>query len=363
METDKNLDFKSRKVKNEEQKILCCIFGILILTMFASTVYATNELSNADAFTNYITSTRSSGTINESEANNTMATADITYDDRDNYGYISSTTDEDWWKIEFDYDGQANFRLGNIPAGCDYDLYLYIDPSSGVDDTLLTYSINYDQAAELIQWDVEAGMTYYAQIVSFTGSSTSSSYWFRAKNYPSHTIPNVSLYTQQENNTCGCACGRMILSSYGVSVSEATFKARATAIAGTSADFTYVYVIKDTLNYFLSANNKTTRYKYTSVASHTTADYQELVLTNILNGNPVQANLLISSTTYFPYTVNYGHYVVIKGMTYNTDNLEYNTIVNDPHYDYSGVYTIPISVILDYTHAHRSGGYLIHVVD
>ena len=66
-----------------------------------------------------------SGTINESENNNTVSAADKTYDDYDNYGAISSTSDVDWWKVTFTQNGEANFWLGNIPSGCNYNLYLY----------------------------------------------------------------------------------------------------------------------------------------------------------------------------------------------------------------------------------------------
>lgn len=154
----------------------------------------------------------------------------------------------------------------------------------------------------------------------------------------------------------------MILASYGVDVTESTFKARATVIAGQYADYTYVYVIKDTLNYFLESNNKDASYKYTSVSSYSASDYQDLVLTNILNNNPVQLNMKVSSTDYFPYTTG-GHYVVIKGMTYDSSIASYVAIVNDPHYNYCDIYNVPISVMLDYTHAHGNGRYLIHVDD
>ena len=40
--------------------------------------------------------TLSTFAVNESEANNTLATADRIYDDANNYGYISSTSDADW---------------------------------------------------------------------------------------------------------------------------------------------------------------------------------------------------------------------------------------------------------------------------
>lgn len=65
------------------------------------------------------------GTIYESEGNNTFATADVTYDDYNNYGAINSANDVDWWEITYNTGGMINIWLGNIPAGCNYDIYVY----------------------------------------------------------------------------------------------------------------------------------------------------------------------------------------------------------------------------------------------
>lgn len=126
-----------------------------------------------------------SGMSFESESNNTMATADRTYDDYDSYGVLSSESDVDWWKVEFDQDGQANFWLGDIPTGCDYDIFLYDEDCLGTEIDWLAESYNSGQTAELIQWNVEAGVDYYVKIVSYEGASPTSEYLFRAKNTPS----------------------------------------------------------------------------------------------------------------------------------------------------------------------------------
>ena len=298
------------------------------------------------------------GTLNESESNNTYSTADVTYNDYDNYGYISTTSDVDWWRIRFSYSGHTNFWLGNIPSNCDYDLRLY--SSNGT--TLLGSSTGSGSANELITYTVTKNTTYYIKISSYAGSSTTQKYLLRAKVYPSNTISGVPLYEQETTSTCGCASGRMMLASYGIATSESAFKTRASVIAGQYADYTYVYVIKDTLNYFLENNNSTVRYKYTYVGSYSEAEYQDVLLANILNNHPVQPNMKVNSTTYFPYTTN-GHYVVIKGMEYNSGSASYSAIVNDPHYAYSDTYIVPVSAMLGYTQAHSSGGYLIHVDD
>lgn len=126
-------------------------------------------------------STLSAGDKDEVESNDTYSLADRTYDDYDNYGTIDTESDVDWWKVEFDEDGEANFWLGNIPEDCDYDINLYDE--YGVDDDRLAKSWNLNNEQELITVEVEANVTYYVEIYSANGCSDDY-YTFRAKNYP-----------------------------------------------------------------------------------------------------------------------------------------------------------------------------------
>lgn len=127
--------------------------------------------------------TRAAGLTDETEPNNTSSQADRTYDDYDSYGVISSTSDIDWWVVSFSSSGYANFWLGYIPSGCDYDMRLYASDGS----TLLGASLNSGNSAELIgEYWVSANTNYYIKINSYSGSSTTNSYQFRAKNYPWH---------------------------------------------------------------------------------------------------------------------------------------------------------------------------------
>ena len=124
------------------------------------------------------------------------------------------------------------------------------------------------------------------------------------------------------------------------------------------ADYTYVWVLKETLNYYLALNNNATRYKHTNIAGYTLTDYERLANDNIEYNHPLQPVLRINSTAYFPYTTS-GHYVVIKGMSGNSSSGIYTAVINDPHYDWSNTYNIPISAIFDYNKLHS--GYIIHV--
>ena len=122
----------------------------------------------------------SAGTIYETESNNTHSTADVTYNDYDNYGKISSSSDIDWWKFTTAYEGCCNVWLGSIPSGCDYDLYLY--SSNGT--TLLASSTKRTGSQELIRFHLSANTQYKVKIQSYSGYSTSKNYKFRVFNYP-----------------------------------------------------------------------------------------------------------------------------------------------------------------------------------
>lgn len=150
---------------------------------------------------------RSSGVALEIEPNNSLYSANQTYDDYDNRGSITSTSDVDWWKVSFTQAGRANFWLGNIPAGCDFDISVF--NAAGVE---IGYSCNNAQEQELVQLDVTPD-TYYIKIETYSGVS-SSKYLFRTKWYPYfdsevYTIRNVgnSMYL-----TVGQACNASSIS-------------------------------------------------------------------------------------------------------------------------------------------------------
>lgn len=120
-------------------------------------------------------------TLSESEgSNNYVSGAVRTYSDADNVGTINSSSDIDWWKIKFNYNGQANFWLGNIPTGCNYSLYVYDSTGS----ILLRSSLNTGTNPELISMDVTKGIDYTVKITSASGFTTNFQYLLRVKNYP-----------------------------------------------------------------------------------------------------------------------------------------------------------------------------------
>ena len=58
--------------------------------------------------------TVSSVALNETEPNNSYTQAKRIYDDTNNYGYIGSAGDADWWVISFDIEGFANFYFRKL---------------------------------------------------------------------------------------------------------------------------------------------------------------------------------------------------------------------------------------------------------
>ncbi len=154
------------------------------------------DITEAVKTSYFAANSRAAGTVNESESNNTMATADVTYDDYDSFGTLGSSSDVDWWKVSFAISGTANFWLGNIPNGCNYDISVY--SQAGM---LLGESYNSGATAELVQIDVTAGTYYYIKVDS-AASSSSSQYLLRVKWYASIQDNKVYYIKSMVNNHC-----------------------------------------------------------------------------------------------------------------------------------------------------------------
>ena len=113
----------------------------------------------------------------ESESNNTMNTADVINQDDTIYGYISSASDVDFYKVVFPLSGKANFWLGDIPSDEDYDLYVY--DSNGNE---IAYSAGTITTELISAIDVTANTTYYIEVDGFNGSyDASNAYKVRCK--------------------------------------------------------------------------------------------------------------------------------------------------------------------------------------
>ncbi len=124
-----------------------------------------------------------SDNVFEAEPNDSIPDADNTYDDSNTYGFISTPTDTDYYKVKFDNPGVANFWLGQIPSGVDYDLYMY-DPSGA----LLAKSDSANNQSELIPYfSVSANIYYYLKVISSGGYSNLDAYMLRTKWYQGYS--------------------------------------------------------------------------------------------------------------------------------------------------------------------------------
>lgn len=115
----------------------------------------------------------------ETEPNNTTSTANTIYNDGTTYGRIAYQGDVDYYKVKFAYGGKANFWLGDIPTGKNYDLYLY-NSAGG----LLTSSTSTSNQELINHYPVSANTWYYLRVVSPNNSYDVSHYYrIRAKCY------------------------------------------------------------------------------------------------------------------------------------------------------------------------------------
>ena len=119
------------------------------------------------------------GTKYEVEPNNTTSQADTTYDDYDNYGTISSTSDIDFWRFTPSETCFANIWLGNIPSGCSYTLSLL---DSSYNAVAMTKDHQYG-TQKIMKCRLIGGNTYYVSIHSDSGYSADTYYRFRIKTY------------------------------------------------------------------------------------------------------------------------------------------------------------------------------------
>lgn len=127
-----------------------------------------------------INSIVSAATANELESNNGFSTANLLTNNTDTYGYISSGSDVDFYKIIFTQNTFANFFV-DVPNNINYDLYVY-DQAWGLKWT----STNGAGIDELLTKKVVVkGMYYYVKVVPAlsTQYSLSSNYILKVRQY------------------------------------------------------------------------------------------------------------------------------------------------------------------------------------
>lgn len=115
----------------------------------------------------------------ESEPNDLTTQANTYTIGSDMYGAISSMTDVDYFKVDFKRDGKATVYLGDIPAGCNYDLKIYYQPRSGGTVTLYKTIATTNSYEQIRDMEVENDKVYYIQVYPATVKYSSSRYYLR----------------------------------------------------------------------------------------------------------------------------------------------------------------------------------------
>lgn len=175
-------------------------------------------------------------------------------------------------------------------------------------------------------------------------------------------ILNVPLYKQRTGYTCGMACAKMILSSLGVPVihnpeniagivdTEDILYSECVEMADSENEsieneedrvtYNYLYIITAVTNDHLSQPPF-----YQNGTYNTPDSFRNILIKNISCGYPVMSNVDLSNQNpYFDYTTN-GHYIVYKGIYYDSDLGTYVVVINDPHPVHYKELHIPIAAL------------------
>jgi len=94
----------------------------------------------------------------------------VTYD-----SYVWNTGDNDYYRFTPDRSGALNIDLWNIPAGCDYDLYLYNSAYQQI-----ASSVNGSNQSEHLEHAVALDNDYYVLVKSFSGYNRAAPYRLQA---------------------------------------------------------------------------------------------------------------------------------------------------------------------------------------
>lgn len=106
----------------------------------------------------------------ETESNNTIATANAVGSATSVTGFISSTSDKDYFKVDLAANKKIRVDMTG-PSGVDYDLYLVTSTGSGLaasEGTTASESLTYTNGS--------AARTVYIKVQSYSGASTSAGY-------------------------------------------------------------------------------------------------------------------------------------------------------------------------------------------
>jgi len=115
--------------------------------------------------------------------------------------------------------------------------------------------------------------------------------------------------------------------------------------------FTYVYKICQAINHFLSVNGIDVTYSFQTIGEYNDGadieSFYNLVKNCLEDGHPIQMQLNIIDTLYFPYTSD-GHYVLVVGYFKDPITEEVSLIINDPHPTYCAQRVVSLVKAMEY---------------
>lgn len=166
---------------------------------------------------------------------------------------------------------------------------------------------------------------------------------------------DVPLFRQENADSCGKACGKMMLKYFGITVAESQF------------DETYMGAILDVINSKLSSNGFSFRYSHISKPTNVDT-YINTLTTQISNNKPVLTMIKSNSSGGgLPYTTG-GHYLVVKAIFLETVKdknnnavTKYCILLNDSFDDGTGQsnnhgeYLLTAEELVSYIRNHDSG--------
>lgn len=159
-----------------------------VIAFAMSVVYIICGVITVSAQENTANNMARSSTVYESESNDNAGSADRIYSNGVGYGKISSSSDADWWFVEFPGPGYVDFSLTNIPSGCNYEMMIL----NSVGSTILASLTASGNQNELISgfWVAE-GSRFLIKVYSSSGASASSYYQLGIQHEAYHAYAGV----------------------------------------------------------------------------------------------------------------------------------------------------------------------------
>lgn len=141
-------------------------------------------------------------------------------------------------------------------------------------------------------------------------------------------LSDLELHSQERDYTCSSACIKMILGYYGINKTETEIYNYQNNNCEPN-DFTYTWVVRNTINHYLPDSLEISyEYNTSSNPMSTKSQYYYQILKSLIAGNPVIVMICLNNGQYVYTHTSSHHYIIISGITYV--NGEYQLTIYDP---------------------------------